>query len=56
MNKNKYTIVYTHKGIDIYTLAIAGINDEKGYRIDSEYLPDLYDTLGEAVNAIDELF
>lgn len=53
----KYALVYTHKGVDIYTLKIADpAKDEMGYRIDSEYLPGVYNTVGDAINAIEKLF
>lgn len=55
--EEKYALVYTHKGIGIYALKVADpAKDEMGYRVDSEYLPDAYNTVGEAVEAIDKLF
>ena len=56
-NKEKYALVYTHKGIDIYTLKVADPKvDEMGYRIDSEYLSGVYNTVGDAIEAIEKLF
>lgn len=53
----KYAVVYTHKGIGIYTLKAADPKkDEMGYRTDNEYLPDVYNTVGEAIEAINLLF
>ncbi len=57
MDKEKYALVYTHKGIDICTLKVAEpAKDEMGYMVGSEYLPGTYDTIGDAVAAIDKLF
>ncbi len=57
MDKEKYALVYTHKGIDICTLKVAEPpKDNLGYVVDSEYIQGEYNTLSDAVSAIDELF
>lgn len=57
MDKEKYALVYTHKGIDIYALKVADPEkDNLGYVVDNKYCPGEYNTLSDAVSAIDELF
>ena len=57
INKEKYALVYTHKGVNIYALKVVDPKvDEMGYRIDSEYLPDVYNTVSDAITAIEKLF
>lgn len=57
INKEKYALTYTHKGIDIYTLKISDPKkDSLGYVVDHEWFERHYNTLGEATAAIDLLF
>ena len=55
IDKEKYALVHTYKGVGIYTLKVfnPAKGDELGYRTDSEYVPGVYDTLGDTAEAID---
>ena len=57
IDKEKYALVYTHKGVDIYTLKVADpTKDEMGYVVDHEWFERDYNTVGDAIAAIDLLF
>lgn len=57
MNKEKYVLAYTHKGIDIYTLKVADPQkDSLGYVVDSKYIEGEFNTVGDAIAAIDKFF
>lgn len=57
MNKEKYALVYTHKGQDIYTFKVADPQkDSLGYIVDSKYIEGEFNTVGDAIAAIDKLF
>lgn len=57
MDKSRYTKVYTHKRIDILTLAVANPSegDKLGYVVDDERFEGrMFNLLSEALDAIDE--
>lgn len=53
----KYALIYTHRGIGIYTLKVADpTKDSFNYITDSRYIKDRFITVGDAMDAIDDFF